>query len=237
MSAFDTGWCEVIVKRTSRRKSMAIRIKDGCVQVNVPKRTTAVDVHLLLENKRSWIENALNKHQIALQMTSKKIEEGELFLFQGKQYPLCFEYHSYKDVYISDDHHLTIVHPDFQCHESLFEQLLLWYQNEAIAYLTARTKIYAQQLGHFPNSIRIKSYRSRWGSCSSIGDIQYNWRLIMAPQEVIDYVVVHELCHLIEHNHSIRFWQLVSRLDEEYQHHRQWLKLHGDKLDLCFSKS
>ncbi len=216
---------------------MAIRVKDGCVQMNVPKRIPAIDVQLLLEKKRLWIEQALNKQLIARQLTSKKLEAGELLLFQGKRYPLRLESQTDRDIYISDDNHFIISYPKLVDSETIFRDLLSWYQNEAKAYLANRTNVYAQKLGHFPASVRIKSYKARWGSCSVRGDIQYNWRLIMAPPQVIDYVVVHELCHLIEHNHSDRFWHLVSSLDETYQQHRQWLKQHGDMLDLHLVKT
>lgn len=237
VNSFDTGWCEVLVKRTKRQKSACIRVKDNQVQVNIPQKMAAIDLQLLLEKKRGWIEETLNKQYHAKIATRKYLESGELFLFQGKRYPLQFKEGALSQIYLSDDNYLTMVCPELNNREYLFEQLVAWYQHQAAIYLTEKTNFYAHQLRHHPASIHIKSYRSRWGSCSVRGDIQYNWRLIMAPLEVIDYVIVHELCHLIEHNHSAQFWRLVASLDEHYQMHRQWLKQQGDFLCLQFAKT
>lgn len=237
LCSIDTGWCEVLVKRTKRQNSVSIKVKEGRVQINVPSKMAAIDVQLLLEKKRTWIERALAKQRIALKATTKHLEPGELFLYQGKRYPLRFEKGESQSVYLSNDNHLTMVCSDFSNQHRLFKQLVGWYQNQATAYLLEKTEYYAQKLGHFPASVGIKSYRARWGSCSGHGEIQYNWRLIMATQEVIDYVVVHELCHLVEHNHSSRFWQLVASLDDDYQIHRQWLKQYGDYLHIQLAKT
>ncbi|WP_367608221.1 M48 family metallopeptidase [Legionella sp. W05-934-2] len=236
-TTLDTGWCEVSVKRRKQRKSITILVKEGRVQVNAPLRMPAVDVQLLIENKRAWIERALAKQQTAIQETSKRIEPGELFLYQGKRYPLRIETGNSDAIYLSDDQHLTMRSTKLYSPEHLFERLSDWYRQQATAYLMEKTHFYAQKLGHFPSSIEIKSYRARWGSCSAKGAIHYNWRIIMAPLDVIDYVVVHELCHLVEHNHSSRFWQIVARFDKAYQSHRQWLKQYGDYLHIHHVKS
>jgi len=82
-------------------------------------------------------------------------------------------------------------------------------------------------MGVAPNSISVRDYKSRWGSCSSKGEISYNWRIIIAPHQIVDYVVVHELCHLKHPNHSPEYWKSVKRVNPEYKEHRQWLKEHG----------
>jgi hypothetical protein len=88
----------------------------------------------------------------------------------------------------------------------------------------------AQELGVAPKRIQIRDQRSRWGSCSTTGTLSFNWRLVLAPFEVLDYVVVHELCHLREANHSRRFWKLVESRRPDFRAPRDWLWEHGPEL-------
>ena len=100
-------------------------------------------------------------------------------------------------------------------------------RQQARLVLTEKTRIYGKLLGVSYNKIRIGNQRTRWGSCSSSGTLSYNWRLVLMPESIMDYVVVHELCHLIEMNHSPRFWQLVANALPDYKERRMWLKQHG----------
>lgn len=99
----------------------------------------------------------------------------------------------------------------------------------ARAVLRQKSYQYAEQLGVSFTRIRIGNQRTRWGSCSSKGTISYNWRLVLMPERIQDYVVVHELCHLLEMNHSPRFWQLVGSVIPDYTTRRTWLKEHGNE--------
>lgn len=88
----------------------------------------------------------------------------------------------------------------------------------------------AARLGVTYQRIAIRDTRSRWGSCSPKGTLSFSWRLALAPRRVLDYVVVHELCHLVHHNHSLRFWSLVERMRPEYHEDEAWLDAHGWEL-------
>jgi predicted metal-dependent hydrolase len=94
----------------------------------------------------------------------------------------------------------------------------------------------APELGVEPKRIQIRDQRSRWGSCSTTGTLSFNWRLVLAPFEVLDYVVVHELCHMREANHSGRFWKLVEARRPDWRAHKGWLDEHGAEL-LAFRPS
>ena len=96
--------------------------------------------------------------------------------------------------------------------------------------LKEKTKRYASILGVNPQSVDLKEYKARWGSCSSSGDVTYNWRIIIAPHHIVDYIVVHELCHLLEHNHGPKYWKLVQSVVPNYREHREWLKVNGEGL-------
>lgn len=101
------------------------------------------------------------------------------------------------------------------------------YREKARAILTDKTEYYGRLIGVTYNRIRIADQKTRWGSCSSRGTISYNWHLILLPENILDYVVVHELCHLLEMNHSPRFWSQVEKILPDYRERRNWLKKKG----------
>lgn len=105
-----------------------------------------------------------------------------------------------------------------------------FYREQARNYLTERSTFFAEQLGTSFNDLRIKNTKSRWGSCSSKKNLNYNWRIMMAPKSVIDYLVIHEVCHLKQMNHSSKFWGLVESLDPNFRVHKQWLKQNQGRL-------
>ena len=106
------------------------------------------------------------------------------------------------------------------------------YRQAAKEYIPKRVAYYAQLLDVTYATISIRDQKTRWGSCSSKGNLSFSWRLILAPPKVLDYVVVHELCHRKEMNHSPRFWALVESLVPDYKTHRKWLKENGEKLTI-----
>ena len=98
-----------------------------------------------------------------------------------------------------------------------------WYREKAINRLTEKIEKYSKRLGEKAQSVKVKDYKSRWGSCILPSTVSFNWRIVMAPHKIIDYVVVHELCHLKHHDHSEKFWSLVRRVIPKYASHRQRL--------------
>lgn len=106
------------------------------------------------------------------------------------------------------------------------------YRNTARQLFTSRVAFYHALTGGTYTSIAIRDQRTRWGSCSSRGTLSFNYRLVFAPPRVLDYVVVHELCHLTHMNHSRDFWDMVERIMPDYKVHRRWLKEHGQELSL-----
>lgn len=104
------------------------------------------------------------------------------------------------------------------------------YRQAAKQYIYERVEYYLPLIGGHYSSIRIGDQKTRWGSCSSNKTLSFSWRLMLAPPRVLDYVVIHELCHLTHMDHSKDFWALVASVDPDYKEHRQWLKENGDKL-------
>ena len=109
--------------------------------------------------------------------------------------------------------------------ETTIKSLLVsWYRRHAELRLAEKTERWARIVGVIPNSVSVRDYKSRWGSCSTKGDVTYNWRIILAPHRIVDYVVIHELCHMLEHNHSPRYWKQVERHVPDWKERRDWLR-------------
>ncbi len=115
---------------------------------------------------------------------------------------------------------------------SIESQILKLLKDFSFRILQKKTFKFSQIMNVRYNSVKIKNYKSRWGSCSSKGDISFNWKIIFAPENIIEYLVVHELSHLIYFNHSKLFWNKVEEFQYNYKENRNWLKENGYKLDL-----
>ncbi len=114
--------------------------------------------------------------------------------------------------------------------KSVREQLMRWYLAQAHAYIPERIEHFAEIVGKRPARIKIREYATRWGYCRADGLVAFNWRIMQAPVEAIDYVVVHELTHLRFHHHQRPFWEGVGRVLPQYQEQKQWLAVHGEEL-------
>lgn len=214
----------------SKRKTVAIIVqRDGKVIVRAPLKASERQIRQLVESKIGWILE--KKAQAAAQeqppALKKKFAAGERFLYLGQEYALS--------VVPGPGAGLRFAAGFFLNQTSQAGAALLfekWYKAAARRVLTERARLYAQKFGLKYQTIRISSARTRWGSCSSRGTLSFTWRLVMAPLEVVDYVVIHELAHLRHPNHSAAFWAEVARMMPDYQTHRDWLKKNGRFLTL-----
>ena len=155
-------------------------------------------------------------------------EAGASFPYLGKEYTLEIRrYRSYaRPGVMAEGNKLVVL--TARTETSVIEEAVKnWYENRAKQVLTDRVEQYRRQLGETIGAVRIKNVKSRWGSCSSKRILNFNWRLVMAPPEILDYVVVHELCHLQQMNHSAAFWSLVEGILPDYKQRRDWLKTCG----------
>ena len=154
----------------------------------------------------------------------KEYIDGESFYYLGKVYKLI-HVKGQRDIALSEK--LEI--PD--CDREQKRKLLFkWYKSRAAIIYEERTNSYAKSMQLYPSQIKISIANKRWGSCSGKNNINLSWRLIMAPIEVLDYVIIHELAHIKYKNHSKDFWNLVAVYDKKYRQHRKWLRENGYKL-------
>lgn len=164
-------------------------------------------------------------------LSQLRLESGEVLYYLGEKRILCVirEQRSRARIKCVMDRLLMWV-PYEADYEWRQKQLEKWYRKEAQAVFTQKAKDYAQILGVGFQEIRIKDQKSRWGSCSSLGNLNFNWRILMAPEPVCDYVIIHELCHLLHMDHSAAFWREVEKLCPAYKEYRKWLRENGKTL-------
>jgi predicted metal-dependent hydrolase len=179
----------------------------------------------------TWIKKKLIDHAQIPMPKPREYVNGESFQYLGKNYRLKVIKGSEAAVKLNRGYiEVTTKKSAIAAEEIIRDQLINWYMDLAIARFKEKTFKYAKQLGVVPNSITVRDYKSRWGSCSTKGDISFNWRIILAPQKIVDYVVVHELSHMLQHNHSPKYWRLVEKILPDHQESREWLKVNGSRL-------
>ena len=213
----------------TKRKSIALIVEpDGRLVVRAPMRISDVDIKHLVKQKERWIrEKQKQVKDKSTQSKPKIYMDGEEFLYLGKSNKLKIVADLNPALVLSRKFYLS--RRALPKAESVFIE---WYRERARAVISERVKLYAARHGFKYRKIRITSARTRWGSCSSMGNLNFTWRLVMATLEVIDYVVVHELTHLRVKNHSKEFWNQVERIMPDYKQRLRWLKENGQKLTL-----
>ena len=219
---------DVAVVRTARKKSISIEVREGALRVLVPRFTAERSIAKLLVKNRGWIERKLSEQSALNPYTPKAYANGETFAFLGQHYWLNVSLGAAgtADVRL-DGMQLSVTAGDGGDLRALIED---WYAAQAKSHLSEATARFAGTLKVEVRSVTVKNYKSRWGSCSVNGDIRYNWRIVMAPPDVIDYLAAHEVAHRKHHNHSKRYWACVETLVPDYKEQRAWLKEHGHTL-------
>ena len=208
----------------SKRKTIALVIQsDGELLVRAPKRATRKQIDALLAKHADWIAKRQAEAQARTAVNPPHVfVDGEKFFFLGAAYPL--EMVGAQEAALQLDGAFRLLKSKQGEARTLFET---WYKTEARALFNQRIAYYAELHGFDVKKVKLSSAQTRWGSCSSKGYINLTWRLVMAPLDTIDYVVVHELCHLREANHSSAFWGEVAKIMPDYQARRTWLKKNG----------
>ena len=217
----------------SIRRTAALHIIGSDLQVRVPEHVGDERVAAFLQRKRPWIRSKVAEIRLLPPHRNKELVSGESFPYLGRHYRLKIQEGHQVGVCLSGGYLKATIRPTEQGEqrEARIQQYLQnWYRSCALERLQEKADRYAKQIGVTPARVSVRNFRSRWGSCDKKGQVVFNWNIIKAPHAIADYVVVHELCHLIHQNHSKVFWQVVSRHDPNYTEHRQWLKEQGAAL-------
>jgi len=212
------------IKR-SKRKTIALRVvSKGTIKISAPLMISVKTIEDIIREKTSWIlDNAKKQEEIEARFRNRN-----KILFLGKEY--CIEREINKDKTFDfkiDGEIFKIIFPRVLEEQEEKELLMRWMKNESRKILKARTDFYCKLLELSYNEIHIKDQKTLWGSCSSKDNINYNYRIIMAPIEIVDYLVVHEACHLVHRDHGKAYWNLVGSVIPDYKERRAWLKNNG----------
>jgi len=224
----------------TRRKTIGITIDmRGEVKVSAPLRVSEKQICEAVQKKAGWIAGKVNE---ALEMSSKAVirefVSGESLQYLGEEYTLeVLEKDLGKAEVQKNDDVISVYITRGLSGESrkqaIKEALIKWYRQRFSEIVSQRMEKYSLQVKATPCKVVVKDQKTLWGSCSQRGNINLNWRLVMAPLPVIDYVIVHELCHLNVMNHSKSYWNLVESIIPDYREMRGWLKKNGNRLTIC----
>lgn len=208
--------------------------RDGLISVRPPLRMTPEQVDETVLNKRMWIyRNLAEWHDVNATGVVREWVNGESFLYLGSGYRLLL---------VNDqDEPLKLKEGRFRLLRSVIDSggkpaayraFEAFYRDKGLGRLTKRMTYFAGKVGVSPGAAVIKDIGYRWASCLKNGDLHFHWKCLMAPPRIIDYIVVHELCHLHRRDHSDMFWNEVDKVLPDYRDRKEWLRVRGAELDL-----
>jgi hypothetical protein len=217
----------------SIRRTAALHISGSDLQVRVPAHVGDERVAAFLSKKRPWIRSKVAEIQRIPPQRSKELVSGESFPYLGRHYRLKVQEGHQVGVCLSGGCLKATIRPTEQGEQRdarIQQYLQSWYRSRALERLQEKTSRHALKIGVSPKGLSVRNFKSRWGSCDKRGQLAFNWHIIKAPHSIVDYVVIHELCHLLQPNHSKAFWSIVASHDSAYAEHKQWLKNFGHNL-------
>ena len=204
----------------SRRRTIALVITpDAHLIVRAPLRAPVSMIDALVRENSGWIRKKISEMKGRPQAVSHAYEEGEIFWFLGRPYPLHLDNEPGAGIRRTDRLCVPrVMLPDIR------SAIQRWYMAEAHNEIHSRCMWFSMMTNYSPTSVRITDATQRWGSCNHRGGLNFSWRLIQAPLSIVDYVIVHELVHLRQPDHSPKFWAKVEALMPDYKRRRAWLR-------------
>lgn len=212
----------------TRRKSVALSVaRDATLTVRAPLRTPIDFIESFIEEKLPWVERVMERMRAEPSVIVHRYEEGERFRYLGREYALRIVEQATRPLIFLNDEFALARSSRYRARSVFLE----WYKREAKKILSERVRFFARENDLHYQSVKINAARTRWGSCSGKGSLNFSFRLVMAPVSVIDYVVVHELAHIKHKNHSRAFWKSVAAMFPCFEKERRWLKKNGHMLE------
>ncbi|WP_182076295.1 M48 family metallopeptidase [Deefgea sp. CFH1-16] len=207
------------IKRSPRRRSIGLKIDAQGLTVILPSGAAEREAERVIQLKLAWVRAKLAERRDAPALVPPSLCWGASALYLGESFILQPALRSQLGAGV-----LSLC----AAHEAkIAPALIRFYQRAAQVYLAERLALWSERMALQPRKWQLSSAKTRWGSCTAAGDIRLNWRLMQAPASVIDYVVIHELAHLAQMNHSARFWAIVAKACPHWQAERAWLKQHA----------
>lgn len=215
-----------IVKQ-NRKSFKFVLIDEGTLKLFVPFKTTQKDIMHLIDTNKFRIQQAIQNLKNSERLFFENLLNGKLTTFYfGQEIPVRIVNNINTPSLFTEEE--ILIHERYSTHAKTL--VTHWLMKKANEYLPKRIFELSNKTGLKFKKVLVKDTKSRWGSCSSKGTISLNWRLVMAPTQVIDYVIIHELAHTLQMNHSKEFWKIVERYKPDWKTHRSWLRKNGNKL-------
>lgn len=229
------GGIPVSIRRSEKRRTLGLTVeRDGRVTASVPSAAKDLEVLRLLQSRELWIHQALAKRGSHFpDRSTKSYVSGEGFHYLGRSYRLFI-------VKASSGSDAT---PPLRFHQSRFflcqdarekarQHFIKWYSDVGQRWLSAHLPELARRVGVKAEGIRVKDLGFRWASCSKTGWLNFHWKVLLLPPPIITYLILHELCHLVEHNHGPKFWRRLRSVVHDYEKAERWLHENGNRFDL-----
>jgi predicted metal-dependent hydrolase len=223
------------LRRSARAKQLRLVVRPEGIEVIVPPPVSESAALTFLARHRDWAEAKVLefRRKLQAQPPARGFCDFATMPWQGRELPLRVAERPGRrvQVAIGDAVHIELPQGLGSAKDGIARRALyLWVRPRLAATVAELAASLAPALGVRPRQIRVKAMKTRWGSCGPLNDININWLLALVPQEVLRYVVIHELCHIRQRNHSAAFWALVSQSCPDYRSHRHWLRIHGHSL-------
>lgn len=218
------------IKRSARAKQVRLEVSPETGLTVVVPRSCKLDLPDLLQRNKRWILGKLARRRQAQLLSARTLKSGDTISYLGQDLELLIRQNHSNATNAKLERHRLVVSLGLAAEGRLGSILEQWYRGQAAKLIKERADELSARLGLGYNRLVIRGQKTRWGSCSHRGNLSFNWRLIMAPQPVIDYVIIHELAHLKEMNHTERFWRLVAEQCPGWRAHKRWLKDHEAEL-------
>jgi hypothetical protein len=223
------------IERSDRRKTVTIAVDPGAgVILKAPSDAPMRRLDDVVKTKAPWIlQRLVEFREFGPGPAPKEFLAGESYSYLGRSYRLKIERATNVDRPIAALHgaFLTVTLPRGDLPDAsevlVRRAVVAWYRRQADRRLGERVAVYAERAGLRVPPVLVREQEKRWGSCSSKGELRFNWRVMMAPMSLVDYVVAHEVCHLVVRDHSTRFWKLLATILPDYEERRARLRVDG----------
>ena len=216
------------------RKTMSIEVEpSGEVNVISPLGVTENIILDKVKSKANWIvQKQYEVQSININKINREAVNGESYLYLGRNYSLQIEDGNTKDINVKLFRGKFIISTYTRDQDKIKSALEKWYREKTLLRVKERVKYFKQYFNVEPKEIKVKEQKKRWASCTSNNELLFNWRCSMAPANILDYIVVHEMVHMIYKDHSQDFWNKVAAIMPDYESRRLWLRDNGIKLDI-----
>ncbi|TWX57002.1 M48 family metallopeptidase [Colwellia hornerae] len=225
--------------RSAKRKTVGLQVKHGKIIIRAPKYVSEDDIANIVNSKSLWLQRKIAEQHAQPATQNNYYQKDSQLLINGELKTLDIHYGLFPEITLQQDiiiatlaSKLKIKIADNVKSQDKYvkQQLEAWLKQQTHAYIDEKLSHFAEKIGVLPKSFKVRLYKSRWGSCNSRSELSFSSLLAMTPKWIIDYVIVHELCHLRHMNHSTKFWQLVALNYPNYGLAKTWLKSHQNQL-------